>query len=106
MRKAFVAFLALAAAASVVPLAYAGSEENPGNEPGIVRAQVGPVPSGNGQSSVATGSGACLGNNPAASCDTVWVGHAAGTYLGVNTGTVWNFDDDIAGTDSTQGWRR
>ncbi len=47
-------------------------------------------------------------NCPGATCDTVWVGHSAsgagGSYLGVGVGGVWDFDHDIAGTDSTQGW--
>jgi hypothetical protein len=55
-------------------------------------------------------SGALLGtansNCVGATCDTVWVGHKAGTFLGVAVGGVWNFDDDVAGTDSSQGFRR
>ena len=49
-------------------------------------------------------------NCPGASCDTVWVGHSnsgpGGAFLGVGVGGVWDFDTGIAGTDSTQGWRR
>jgi hypothetical protein len=41
-------------------------------------------------------------------CDTVWIGHSAagpgGAFLGVHVGGVWDFDSDIAGTDSTQGF--
>jgi len=44
-----------------------------------------------------------------AACDTVWIGHSAagpgGSFLGVHVGGVWDFDTDVAGTDSTQGFR-
>ncbi len=104
MRKAFVAFLALAAVSSIAPLAFAG--EDLSSEPGIVRAHVGVAPAGNGQAATATGVGACLGNNPSTACDTVWVGHVAGSYLGTGVGGNWDFDTDAAGTDSSQGFRR
>jgi hypothetical protein len=49
-------------------------------------------------------------NCPQATCDTVWVGHAAsgpgGAFLGVGIGGVWDFDAGAAGTDSSQGWTR
>jgi hypothetical protein len=49
-------------------------------------------------------------NCPGASCDTVWVGHSnsgpGGAFLGVGVGGNWDFDTGVAGTDSTQGWRR
>ena len=49
-------------------------------------------------------------NCPQATCDTVWVGHSSsgpgGPFLGVGVGGVWDFDTDVAGTDSTQGWHR
>jgi hypothetical protein len=48
-------------------------------------------------------------NCPQATCDTVWVGHSSsgpgGTFLGVGVGGRWDYDTDVAGTDSTQGWR-
>jgi hypothetical protein len=31
---------------------------------------------------------------------------AGGAFLGVGVGVVWDYDTDIAGTDSTQGCRR
>jgi len=49
-------------------------------------------------------------NCPGASCDTVWVGHSnagpGGAFLGVGVGGNWDFDTGVAGTDSTQGWKR
>src|SRR4051812_33570976 len=49
-------------------------------------------------------------NCPQVTCDTVWVGHSGsgpgGAFLGVGIGGLWDFDSDIAGTDSTQGWTR
>jgi hypothetical protein len=48
-------------------------------------------------------------NCPQAACDTVWVGHSSsgpgGAFLGVGVGGMWDYDTDIAGTDSTQGWK-
>jgi hypothetical protein len=48
-------------------------------------------------------------NCAGAACDTVWLGHSAsgpgGSFLGVGVGGVWDFDADIAGTDSSQGWK-
>src|SRR5689334_8985291 len=53
--------------------------------------------------------GTANANCPQATCDTVWVGHSSsgpgGAFLGVGVGGMWDFDTDIAGTDSTQGWR-
>src|SRR5688572_3429844 len=49
-------------------------------------------------------------SNPGAIYDTVWVGHGpqpgVPVWLGVRVGGVWDFDSDLGGTDSTQGWRR
>lgn len=49
-------------------------------------------------------------NCPGAACDTVWVGHSnagpGGAFLGVRVGGAWDFDTGIAGTDSSQGWKR
>ncbi|MGH7726163.1 MAG: FlgD immunoglobulin-like domain containing protein [Candidatus Eiseniibacteriota bacterium] len=49
-------------------------------------------------------------NCPQAQCDTVWVGHSntgpGGAFLGVGVGGVWDFDAGVAGTDSSQGFRR
>jgi len=56
-----------------------------------------------------TGSPLLNSNCPQATCDTVWVGHSSsgpgGAFLGVGVGGVWDYDTDIAGTDSTQGWK-
>ena len=53
--------------------------------------------------------GTANSNCAGAECDTVWIGHSSagpgGAYLGVGVGGVWDFDTDVAGTDSTQGWR-
>jgi hypothetical protein len=58
----------------------------------------------------ANGSAVANANCPQATCDTVWVGHSSsgpgGAFLGVGVGGVWDFDTDVAGTDSTQGWTR
>ncbi len=59
-----------------------------------------------GASVFGTSNSNCAG----ASCDTVWVGHSSagpgGAFLGIAAGGVWDFDTGIAGTDSTQGWKR
>ena len=58
----------------------------------------------------AGGSPLANANCPQATCDTVWVGHSSsgpgGAFLGVGVGGLWDFDTDVAGTDSTQGWTR
>jgi hypothetical protein len=58
----------------------------------------------------ANGSPLANANCPQATCDTVWVGHSSsgpgGAFLGVGVGGLWDFDTDVAGTDSTQGWTR
>jgi hypothetical protein len=59
-----------------------------------------------------TGAGFSTANSncAGAACDTVWIGHSAsgpgGSFLGVGVGGVWDFDTNVAGTDSSQGWRR
>ncbi len=100
MRKAFIAVLLLAIGATTASAAV----ESTSSDPEIVRALRG------GSSAGGSAFGTANSNCVAASCDTVWVGHSnagpGGAFLGVSIGGVWNFDDGIAGTDSTQGWRR
>ena len=43
---------------------------------------------------------------PESGCNPAWVGHASGTIAGVSTSSSWKFDQDVAGTDTSQGWRR
>ncbi len=100
MRKAFVAVLLLALGATT---ASAGDDIEQ-SVPGTVRA----VPGGAsaGKSSFGTAGRGVI----SAAADTVWIGHnsafAGGAFLGVGVNGVWDFDTDVAGTDSTQGWRR
>jgi hypothetical protein len=102
MRKAFVALLLLAVSVGVAPAAFA-QDNVAGSEPGIVKAI-------SGQKTGPGVFGTANSNCVAATCDTVWVGHGSsgpgGAYLGVSVGGLWDFDDGIAGTDSTQGWQR
>jgi len=59
-----------------------------------------------GEGAFSTANSNCAG----AACDTVWVGHKSsgpgGNFLGVGVGGVWDFDTNVAGTDTTQGWTR
>src|SRR5262245_36883329 len=100
MRKAFVAVLLLALGATG---ASAGVEGLATDDLGIVRSLR------TGSSAGAGAFGTANSNCPAATCDTVWVGHsnsgAGGAFLGVGVGGKWDFDTGIAGTDSTQGFR-
>ena len=63
-----------------------------------------------GEKGAGAGFSTANSNCPGASCDTVWVGHSnsgpGGAFLGVGVGGNWDFDTGVAGTDSTQGWRR
>src|SRR5439155_1425130 len=93
--------LALSALATATPV-RAGDVLDP--EPGIqqslpARAPAAPAP-------FRTANSNCVGSQ----CDTVWVGHLSsgpgGPFMGVGVGGVWDFDTDVAGTDSSQGWQR
>lgn len=103
MRKVFVALLLLGVGAGFVPMVHAATDGVEADL-GVVRAVV--------RAPGASGSvfGTANSNCPQATCDTVWVGHSnagpGGAFLGVGVGGVWNFDTGIAGTDSSQGWRR
>src|SRR5689334_20826152 len=44
--------------------------------------------------------------HPEAGCNPAWIGHAPGTFNKAHEGSTWRFDQDVAGTDSSQGWVR
>src|SRR4029078_10926442 len=80
--------------------AHAQLDEAIPGDPPIMRPVLAKVPASASRSSVANA------NCPQATCDTVWVGHSSsgpgGAFLGVGIGGLWDFDTDVAGTDSTQ----
>src|SRR5260221_6416410 len=99
---AFSALIALVAVVAATSPARAGDTLDP--EPSIQQALPARAPAAAGP--WATANSSCVGSQ----CDTVWVGHLSsgpgGPFMGVGVGGVWDYDTDVAGTDSSQGWQR
>ena len=100
-RAALAGLLALGVALAAMP-ASAGDAIDPEPTLQLVRPARAPL----APSAFQAANSSCVG----AQCDTVWVGHLSsgpgGPFMGVGVGGVWDFDTDVAGTDSSQGWQR